>query len=135
MNQDNLRQHLQTAKTIAVLGASSDPEKAGFYIPDRMHTKGYRILPINPNLAGQQMWGEVVQTNLESITEPVDILNVFRRPETLDKHLAEVLALKPKLVWLQSGIRNDNFAQKLEAAGIPVVQDMCIAVVHRTLLG
>lgn len=135
MNPETLREHLQSAKTIAVLGASTDPEKAGFYIPERMHAKGYRILPVNPNATGQQMWGESVQPNLSGISEPVDILNVFRRPEALHNHLEEILKLKPRLVWLQTGIRNDAFAQKLEAAGIPVVQDTCIAVAHRVLLG
>lgn len=135
MSPDTLRGHLQTAKTIAVLGASTNPEKAGFYIPERMYSKGYRILPVNPANAGEQMWGETVQPNLKAIAEPVDILNVFRRPEALNSHLEEILHLKPKLVWLQTGIRNDAFAQKLEAAGIPVVQDTCIAVAHRVLLG
>lgn len=135
MNQESIRQHLQEAKTIAVLGASSSPDKAGFYIPERMQHKGYRVIPINPMLAGQVLWDESVRANLGEVSEPIDILNVFRRPEALDQHLAEIMALKPKLVWLQLGIRNQAFADQLEAAGIPVVQDLCIAVVHRALIG
>lgn len=131
---DTLRDYLKSAKTVAVLGASSDPERAGFYIPQRLHQVGYRIIPVNPNHGGEELWGEKVRASLSEIAEPVDILDVFRRPEALMGHLDEIVRLKPGLVWLQSGIRNPAFAEKLEAAGIPVVQDACLAVAHRVLL-
>lgn len=131
---DTLREYLKSSKTVAVLGASSDPERAGFYIPQRLSKVGYHIIPVNPNHAGVELWGEKVRGSLSEITEPVDILDVFRRPEALMNHLEEILKLKPRLVWLQSGIRNQAFADKLEAAGIPVVQDACLAVAHRVLL-
>lgn len=135
MKPELTRDLLTSSRTIAVLGATPNPEKAGFYIPQRMHSKGYRIIPINPNYAGQTLWGEKVLENLAQIGETVDILNVFRRSETLQNHLEEILTLKPRLVWLQSGIRDDSFAQSLEKSGIPVVQDACIAVSHRLLVG
>lgn len=135
MNPELTRSFLQTSKTIAVLGATPNPEKAGFYIPERMHSKGYQIIPVNPTYAGETLWGEKVLGNLSEIDKGVDILNVFRHSETLEGHLGEILALKPRLVWLQSGIINEQFAQTLEKAGIPVVQDACIAVSHRLLVG
>lgn len=131
---DTIREYIKSAKTVAVLGASTDPERAGFYIPARLSKVGYRIIPVNPNHAGEELWGEKVRGDLSEITEPIDILDVFRRPETLMNHLEEILKLKPRLVWLQSGIRNRAFAEKVEAAGIPLVQDACLAVAHRVLL-
>lgn len=135
MQPEDTREFLTGSRTIAVLGATPNPDKAGFYIPQRMHAKGYRIVPVNPTYAGQTLWGERVRASLGEVDEPVDILNVFRRSETLEGHLEEVLALRPRLVWLQSGIRNERFGGALEAAGIPVVQDACLAVSHRLLMG
>jgi uncharacterized protein len=135
MEAELTRDFLTSSRSIAVLGATPNPDKAGFYIPQRMHSKGYHIIPVNPTYVGETLWGQQVRANLGQVGEPVDILNVFRRPETLEGHLEEILTLKPRLVWLQSGIRNDGFAEKLEAAGIPVVQDACIAVSHRLLVG
>jgi len=76
-----------------------------------------------------------VRASLAEISEPVDILDVFRRSAQVADHADEMLALRPGLVWLQSGIRNDAVARVLEDAGIPVVQDRCLMVEHRRLLG
>lgn len=126
---------LRGARTIAVLGAHQDPKRPAFYVPDYLHAQGYRILPVNATLAGKTLWGETVRGSLADLGEPVDIVDVFRRPDLLPGHLAEILAMapRPRIVWLQLGIRNDAFARDVEAAGIDVVQDRCTLADHRAL--
>jgi predicted CoA-binding protein len=126
---------LRAARTVAVLGAHHDPSRAACYVPEYLHAQGYRVLPVNPALAGTTLWGEPVRATLAELGEPVDIVDVFRRPELLPGHLADVLAMtpRPRLVWLQLGIRNDAFAREVQAAGIDVVQDRCTLADHRAL--
>ncbi|HEU4742713.1 MAG TPA: CoA-binding protein [Meiothermus sp.] len=135
MTNAELRDFLAAARTVAVLGAHTNHNKAAFYVPDYLYRHGYRILPTNPVFAGQTLWGQKVHANLSEILESVDVLDVFRRSDALPDHLEDILALHPKLVWLQSGIRNDAFAEKLENSGIQVIQDRCLMIVHRQLLG
>ncbi len=132
---ENLHNFLATARTVAVLGAHPNPSKAAFYVPDYLGRKGYELFPVNPLYAGQELWGRKVVSSLTDLSEAIDIVNVFRRSEALPDHMEEILAAKPRLVWLQSGISNDEFAQTLRQAGIQVVQDRCLMVVHRQLLG
>lgn len=126
---------LRAARTIAVLGAHEAPSKPAFYVPDYLHEQGYRILPVNPVLVGKTLWGEPVRSSLAELGESVDIVDVFRRPELLPGHLADLLAMRPlpRLVWLQQGIRNDPFAEEVLRAGIGVVQDRCTLADHRRL--
>ena len=126
---------LRAARTIAVLGAHADPSRPARYVPEYLHAQGYRIVPVNPALAGQALWGERVRASLAEIGERVDIVDVFRRPDLLPGHLDDILAMTPRpgLVWLQQGIRNDAFARRVEAAGIDVVQDHCTLADHRRL--
>lgn len=126
---------LRDARTIAVLGAHADPSRAASYVPEYLHAQGYRVLPINPQMAGQTLWGERVRASLAELGEAVDIVDVFRRPDLLPGHLDDILAMKPRprLVWLQLGIRNDAFARAVESAGIDVVQDHCTLADHRRL--
>ncbi|GIW34270.1 CoA-binding protein [Meiothermus sp.] len=132
---DNLRDFLASARTVAVLGAHPNPSKAAFYVPDYLGRKGYQLFPVNPVYAEQELWGQVAVSTLTDLEEPVDIVVVFRRSEALPNHLEEILTAKPKLVWLQSGILNNAFSETLRQAGIPVVQDRCLMVVHRQLFG
>ena len=126
---------LETARTIAVLGVSSNPDKPAHYVPLYATQHGYRVIPVNLLLAGQNLFGEPVRSSLAEIGEAVDIVDVFRRAELLPDHLGDILAMnpRPKLVWLQLGIRNDDFARKLLEAGIEVVQDRCLLADHRAL--
>ncbi|GEM86894.1 CoA-binding protein [Meiothermus granaticius] len=132
---ENWETLLRSAHTIAVLGASSRPDRPAFFVPDYLYRTGYRILPVNPAQVGQRLWGEPVVGSLGELHQDIDVLDVFRRSEVLFEHLDDILQAKPKLVWLQSGIRNDAFAARLEAAGIAVVQDRCLMVEHRRRLG
>jgi len=118
---------------VAVLGADDDPSRAGFYVPACLAWQRYRVLPVNPVKVGQTLFGEPVRASLGELAEPVDVVDVFRRPDALAGHLSEVLAIRPlpTVVWLQSGISEDEFADKLVAAGIDVVQDQCMLALHR----
>src|SRR5262245_29763893 len=132
---DDLRAVLASARRIAVLGAHPDPARPAHYVPAYLHDRGYQVLPVNPAYAGSSLWGEPVRATLAELDAPLDVVDVFRRPELLAAHLDDLRAApRPRLVWLQSGIRDDHFARTLEAAGIPVVQDRCLMVEHRRLL-
>jgi predicted CoA-binding protein len=130
-----ISQLLRDTRTIAVLGAHVEPSRAAFYVPDYLHAQGYRVLPVNPQLAGRTLFGETVRASLAEVGEPVDIVDVFRRPDLLPGHLADILSMtpRPRLVWLQLGIRNDAFARAVEQEGIDVVQDRCTLADHRRL--
>jgi uncharacterized protein len=125
------------ARTVAVLGAKAKPAEPAFYVPAYLARAGYRVLPVNPVLAGTQILGEPVLGMLSDLPGPVDVIDVFRRPEYLPGHAAEILALpwRPAVVWFQLGIRNDVAAERLARAGIRVVQDRCMMPEHRRLLG
>ncbi|MDM7323899.1 MAG: CoA-binding protein [Thermus sp.] len=135
MTDAEVKAHLEKARTIAVLGAHKDPLRPAHYVPNYLWQKGYRILPVNPRFAGEELFGTRVVASLGEIGQSVDILDVFRPKEALLAHLPEVLALRPGLVWLQTGIRHPGFEEALKEAGIPVVVDRCLMVEHRRLLG
>ncbi len=134
--QEHVRRVLTEARTVAVLGAHTVPSKPAHYVPDYLHSQGYRILPVNPVYAGQTLWGETVRGTLAELDEPVDVVDVFRRAELLPPHVEDVLAMepRPRQVWLQLGIRNDAVSQQLSDAGIEVIQDRCMLADHRRLL-
>lgn len=130
-----LREILTTSPTIAVLGIHREPEKAAFYVPEYLHDEGYRIIGVNPQFRGDELFGEPVRATLAEITEPVDLVDVFRRSELIPQHVEDILAMKPRprVVWFQLGIRNDDVAHILEAAGITVVQNRCTLADHQRL--
>lgn len=135
MDDAAIRRILESTRTIAVLGAHDDPTKAACYVPQYLHRVGYRVLGVNPKLAGQQLHGAEVVATLAELGEPVDMVDVFRRAAELPAHLPELLAMqpRPKVVWLQLGIRHEGVAETLRAAGIEVVQDRCTLADHRRL--
>ena len=132
-----VREVLDEAKVIAVLGAHVRPEKPAFYVPDYLHDQGYEILPVNPVFAGREQWGATFVGRLDELSRPVDVIDVFRRAEWLPGHVEEILALDPlpRWVWLQLGIRHDAVASRLRERGIAVVQDRCLLADHRALGG
>jgi len=132
---DAVRAILSEARTIAILGAHRSPVRAGYYVPEYLQEQGYRVIPVNPTIAGRTLWGETVLASLAEIDGPVDVVDVFRRREHLPAHVPELLAMepRPKVVWFQLGIRNDSVAQELADAGFDVVQDRCTLADHRNL--
>jgi uncharacterized protein len=135
INDAQIREILQGSPTIAVVGINDQPEKAAYYVPDYLHEEGYRILGVNPKLAGQTMFDNPVRATLAELTEPVDLVDVFRRSEQVGDHVEDILAMKPRprVVWMQLGIKNEDAAKVLEAAGITVVQNRCTLADHQRL--
>ena len=131
-----LERILTTARTVAVLGAKAGVDQPAFYVPAYLAVRGYRILPVNPTLAGRSLFGRSVAATLADLGEPVDVIDVFRRPEFLPGHAREILSLssRPAVVWFQLGIRHDGAAEMLARAGILVVQDRCMMPEHRRLI-
>jgi predicted CoA-binding protein len=127
---------LRDGRTIAVLGAKAQPSQPAHYVPAYLAREGYRVWPVNPTLLGARIHGEAVVPTLADLPDPVDVIDVFRRPEYLPGHATEILALawRPAVVWFQLGIRNDEAAARLARAGIRVVQDRCMMPEHRRLL-
>jgi predicted CoA-binding protein len=130
---DAVRDLLLGARRIAVVGLSPDRFRPSHWVSEYMQRAGYTIVPVHP--AGGTVLGEPVHRDLAgaAASGPLDIVNVFRRSEHIPALVDDIIAVQPRLVWLQLGIRNDEAAARLEAAGIPVVQDRCIMVDHRRL--
>lgn len=125
---------LATTKTIAVLGIKpeSHASQPAYYVPKYMADAGYDIIPVPvyyPDVT--EILGKPVFRDLNQIPGEIDLLNVFRRSEDISKHTLEIISKKPKAVWFQLGIRNDEIAEILAKAGIQVVQDLCLMVEHR----
>lgn len=134
---DGIRELLRETKTIAVLGIKTEAHanQAAYYVPRYLQSAGYDVIPVPvyyPEVT--QILGRAVYRKLADIPAAVDLVNVFRRPSDIAPHLGDILAKKPRAVWFQLGIRNDEAATQLAEAGIQVVQDRCIMVDHRALL-
>lgn len=132
-NPDDLRRLLQRTRTIAVVGASSDPWRPSFGIAGYLKRAGYRVIPVNPHEAGRQLHGEAFVAALGDIGETVDLVDVFRRPDALPALVEEVIAVGAPVLWTQLGVRHDQACARAQAAGIEVVMNRCISVEHARL--
>lgn len=135
-NNEQIRDLLASTKTIAVLGIKTEAQsnQPAFYVPRYMASVGFEVIPVPvyyPQVT--EILGQPVYRKLVDVPAEVDLVNVFRRSEDVAAHLDDILAKKPKAVWMQSGISNDTVAEKLAQAGIKVVQDRCLMVEHRYL--
>ena len=127
--QQTMEKIMAEAKTIAVVGFSSKPTRAGYYVPAYLKKQGYRIIPVNPNLS--EGLGETAVPTLSDITEPIDLVLLFQRSENVPPFVAEAIEIGAKAVWMQLGIANETAAAKARATGLDVVQDACMLVEHR----
>jgi hypothetical protein len=119
---------LRNAKTIAVVGLSDNPNRISRQIAESLVDNGYKVVGVNPNI---QNAGEIeIYPNLASIPFPIDIVNVFRRSETIGELIPDILKVNPKTLWLQLGIRNDDAVKPVLSKGITTIQDKCIAVYY-----
>lgn len=128
---------LKNTKTIAVLGIKPESHSGqpAFYVSDYMARAGYDIIPVPvyyPEVT--EILGKKVYRKLTDVPVDIDLLNVFRRPADIPQHVDDILAKRPKAVWLQLGIRNDEVAERLAKEGIKVIQDLCLMVEHRALV-
>jgi predicted CoA-binding protein len=120
------REILERAKTIAVVGASRDPRKAGGSVPEGLQRRGFRIIPINP--FADELFGERVYRSLEEVPEPIDIVDVFRPADEAADITRQAVAVGANAVWLQLDIRSDEARRIAEGAGLDFVEDECTAV-------
>ena len=133
-SSDGIRRILEDAKRIAVLGIKREYDRPAYFVPEYAQMAGYEIIPVPvyyPEVT--EMFGTKVYRRVADVPGEVDIVNVFRRPEHIPPHVDDIVAKKPKAVWFQSGIRNDEAAEKLARAGIKVVQDHCLMVELRRI--
>lgn len=128
-----IREILSSIKTIAVVGLSSNPARESYGIAEYLKAQGYRIIPVNPT--AEEILEERAYTNLSSIPESVDAVQVFRKPEDVPPVVDEAIQINARVVWMQEGIRHEEAAQKARDAGLQVVMDMCMRVAHRSLIG
>src|SRR6266446_7818684 len=120
-----LRAILQRVKTIAMVGASSNWNRPSYFVMKYLQGKGYRVIPVNPGIAGQMLLGEEAYASLRDVPEPVDMVDVFRPARDAPAIVEDAIAIGAKVVWMQLGIRNDAAAEAAEKAGIEVVMNRC----------
>ena len=126
-----LTQLLTNSNTIAIVGASSNPDKSAYGIMQKLQTAGYRVVPINPRET--EVLGEKVFPSLADVPIPIDIVDVFRRSEDTPSIADEAVAVGAKALWLQSGIANEEAAARAKAGRLIVVMDRCIGATHSFL--
>jgi predicted CoA-binding protein len=126
---EELKQILQAAKTIAMVGASENPEKPSHRIFKQLLDAGYHVIPVNPKET--TVLGQPAVASLSAIKEPVDIVDVFRRAEDTPAIADEAAAIGAKVLWLQLGISSDEAATRAKAHGMTIVMDKCIGATHR----
>lgn len=127
-----LRRLLSEARTVAVVGLSSNGARDSYRVAEYLIQHGYRVIPVNP--AVQSVLGEKSYPDLESIPEPVDVVDLFRRPEYVPDIAAQAISIGAKALWLQLGVRNGESARMAKEAGLTVIQDACIKVEHSRLM-
>ncbi|MDQ0421677.1 putative CoA-binding protein [Peteryoungia aggregata LMG 23059] len=127
---EDLKAILGSVQTVALLGASPKPDRPSFGVMQFLLSKGYRVFPVNPGQAGKQILGQTVYATMADIPEAIDMVDVFRAPEYLGEVVSEALALpnRPKVIWGQLSVRDDEAVKPAEEAGIRVVMDRCPAI-------
>jgi predicted CoA-binding protein len=126
-----IRDILATAKTIAVVGCSPDPDRDSHRIAALLKTKGHRVIPVNPT--SKEILGERCYASVRDIPEKIDMVDVFRRPEFVDAIADDAIATGAKILWLQLDVINEPAAQKAQQAGLTVIMDRCPAIEYRRL--
>jgi len=132
-----IRAILTSVKTVALVGASSNPARPSWIVTKYLSERGYDVIPVNPGLAGQRILNLPVYGRLSDIPRPIDMVEIFRNSQAAGPITDEALALRPppKVIWMQLSVRNDDAAQKAEAAGIRVVMNRCPKIEYGRLSG
>jgi hypothetical protein len=136
-SDDYIRGILGDVKTVALVGASLNPARASNMVLKYLLSKGYRVFPVNPRHAGEEILGRVVYSRLADIPEPIDMVDIFRRLDAIPAVVDEALSVEPlpKVIWMQLGLRDDTQAARAEAAGIKVVMNRCAKIEYGRLCG
>ena len=122
---------LKTARTIAVVGLSPKRYRPSYGVAEYMQKAGYRIIPVNPHET--EVLGEKCYPDIESVPEPIDIVDIFRRSEFVPEIVEAAIRKGAKVIWMQEGVVHDDAARRAQAAGLAVVMDRCILKDHRRL--
>ena len=125
---EDIKALLAETRTIAMIGASDRPDRPSYGVMAYLQSRGYRVLPVNPQITGEHVHGEYVWRELAQIGEPIDMVDIFRRPIAAGEAVDEAIAAGAKSVWLQIGVINHEAAARAEAAGVKVVMDRCPAI-------
>ncbi len=131
-DDSTIRRMLQDARTVAVVGLSDKPDRPSHRIAAYLQQQGYRIIPVNPVIS--ETLGEKAYANLRDVPGPIDIVDIFRKPEDVPAVIEDAIATGARAVWMQSGIVHEPAAKKARDAGLAVVMDHCIMVAHGQLL-
>lgn len=132
---DHIRRVLKSVKTIAMVGASPNWNRPSYFAMKYLQHKGFRVIPVNPGVAGQDILGEKVVADLKDIDVPVDMVDVFRNSEAAGPIADEAIAIGAKVLWMQLGVRNDEAAARAEAAGLTVIMNRCPKIEYGRLCG
>ena len=124
-SDDDIRDLLESARTIAMVGASDRPDRPSFGVMAALQDHGYRVIPVNPQITGEHLHGEFVFRELAQLGDPIDIVDIFRRSDAAGDVVDEAIAIGAKAVWMQLGVVNQAAAARAEAAGLKVVMDRC----------
>ncbi len=122
---EDIAELLTNARTIAMVGASDRPDRPSYGVMKFLQSHGYRVFPVNPQITGKHVHGEFVWRELAQIGEPIDIVDIFRRPEAAGEAVDQAIFAGAKAVWMQIGVINEEAAARAKAAGLKVVMDRC----------
>ena len=122
---DDIRTLLTETRTVAMIGASDRPDRPSYGVMKAMQDHGYRVLPVNPTIAGEHVHGEYVWDRLDQLGMPIDMVDIFRRSDRAGEAVDEAIAAGAKSVWMQIGVIDQAAAARAEAAGLKVVMDRC----------
>jgi uncharacterized protein len=130
-----LRAILRSVRTIAMVGASPQWNRPSYFAMKYLQAKGFRVIPINPRAKGETILGERCRGDLAEVTEPVDMVDIFRRSEDVGPIVEAAIKIGAKIVWMQLGVRNDEAARRAESAGLKVVMNRCPKIEYSRLSG
>ena len=128
LNDQGIAELLTNARSIAMVGASDRPDRPSYGVMKFLQGHGYRVIPVNPQITGEHVHGEFVWRELAQIGEPIDIVDIFRRPEAAGEAVDQAIFAGAKAVWMQLGVVNEEAAKRAEDAGLKVVMDRCIKI-------
>lgn len=130
-----IRRILRDTNTIAMVGASTNWNRPSYFAMKYLQTKGFRIIPVNPRAAGEELLGETVYASLKDIPEPIEMVDIFQRADRVPPVVDEAIEIGAKIIWMQLTVRHDEAAKKAEAAGLTVIMDRCPKIEFGRLSG